>query len=467
MSIENEDSEWEVASTWKMISYSFGSLIVFSLGGAYTATIFYYYEVEVGLPVALLGLAFIIFAIWNMINDPLLGYLTDRPFKWTKKWGMRFPWIMISVFPTLIFYFLLFTVPENLITQSDIWLIFLYFVIISCLYDTFYSLFWTHVYAGVANHFPSEYERRKFAALTMTVPILLALPLGFIGPILIVYGDRSTYVLATLILIICYGFFAILIIPGARESEELKDMFIRGFQTAEEKSFWKTMKIALKQKNFTISLATLTLIQIAVTLYQASGIYFMKDVLQLPYIYSIFMSLAYFAAIMIALPFWINFAKKHGFAKTYSLGLFLGGIAYLPLLWITTIGEAIIFAFFFGILSAGFWLMIIPIATDCYDEIAIKMGKRQDATLVGIRTFFYRIAFIIQGIIIAGIHIATAYNPDPHAMQTDLAIWGIRVHMALIPMIFMLFASFLVYKWYDLKGEKKQAMIAKLREMGL
>jgi len=467
MSIENENSEWEIASTWKLISYSFGSLIVFSLGGAYTATVFYFYEVEVGLPVVLLGLAFIVFAVWNMVNDPLLGYLTDKPRNWTKKWGMRFPWIMIGIFPTLIFYLLLFTVPENLIEKEDIWLIFLYFIIISCLYDTFYSLFWTHIYAGVANHFRTEFERRRFAALSMLVSLILALPLSFIGPIFIIYGDRSSYILAALILIIYYCFFVVLLIPSIRESKELKEMFIQGYESAEEKPFWKTMKIALRHKNFTISLVTLTLIQIAITLYQASGIYFMKDILRLPLIYSILLGLAYFAASIIAIPFWINFARKHGFAKTYSLGLLLGGLAYLPLLWITTIEGAIIFAFIFGLLSAGYWFMIVPIATDCYDEIAIKMEKRQDATLVGIRTFFYRIAFIIQGIIIAAVHVATSYNPDPHTIQSPLAIWGIRVHMGLIPMICMLFASFIMFKWYDLKGEKKQAMVSKLRKMGL
>ena len=301
----------------------------------------------------------------------------------------------------------------------------------------------------------------------MSVPPLLALPLSFIGPILIIYGDRSSYILATLILIISYCFFVVLLIPGIRESEDLKEMFIQGYENAEEKPFWKTMKIALKQKNFTISLVTLTLIYIAITLYQASGIYFMKDILRLPLIYVIFLGLAYYAASMMAIPFWVNFARRHGFAKTYSLGLLLGGLAYLPILWITTLMGAIIFAFIFGLLSGGFWLMILPIASDCYDEVAIKMGKRLDATLVGIRTFFYRIAFIIQGIIIAAVHVATSYNPDPHSIQSPLAIWGIRVHMGLIPMICMLFASFIMFKWYDLQGEKKQAMVSKLRKMGL
>ncbi len=111
-------SEWEQVSFKKLISFSFGYLLVFFFIGQFNTYVFYYYEVEIGLPVVLLGLAFVIFAIWNMINDPLLGYLTDRPFKFTKKWGMRFPWMVIGIIPFLICYFFLFAIPDNILGES-------------------------------------------------------------------------------------------------------------------------------------------------------------------------------------------------------------------------------------------------------------------------------------------------------------------------------------------------------------
>ena len=138
-----DPSEWEQASTRKMIHYSFGFLLVYFMGRQFNSYVFYYYEVEIGLPVVLLGLAFIIFAVWNMINDPLVGYLTDRPFRWTKRWGWRFPWIAVATIPYLICWFLLFAPPENLVRPNDPWPIFWYFVIISCLFDTFFSLYST------------------------------------------------------------------------------------------------------------------------------------------------------------------------------------------------------------------------------------------------------------------------------------------------------------------------------------
>ena len=48
----------------------------------------------------------------------------------------------------------------------------------------------------------------------------------------------------------------------------------------------------------------------------------------------------------------------------------------------------------------------------------------------------------------------TGYNQDPTATQTALAIWGIRIHRGLIPMIFCLVAGVVMLIGYDLKGEK-------------
>ena len=104
---------------------------------------------------------------------------------------------------------------------------------------------------------------------------------------------------------------------------------------------------------------------------------------------------------------------------------------------------------------------------DVNDEVSTVFGKRQESTLLGISMFFERLSLIFQAIIFTLIHILTAYNPDPHAKQTALAIWGIRIHSALIPSLLSIVGFFILLRWYSLKGEKKQAMLAKLKEMGL
>ncbi|MFX1445877.1 MAG: MFS transporter [Promethearchaeota archaeon] len=466
MAVKEDLSGWEIAPTSKMISYGFGYLVVNYLLGAYTAVVFYYYEVEVGLPVLYVGLAFILYALWNMFNDPLLGYFADKPRKWTRKYGLRAPWVVISSFPMLIFYFLIFT-PPDINPKENAMIIFLYMIIVTALFDTFFSIYNTNVYGGFTNQFKSEYERRKAFAVMMIVMGFGVLGIGMITPWIIVLGKRDTFVTAALIVILILGVFNIILFFGIKESDELKETFIKGFETSEKKSFFKTMKIALKHKNFAVSLTGYTMVITAQTLSGASGYYMVKEIYKLPLYYFIIPGLASFAGYLLSIPFWYNYARKHGFKKTYYTGLFFSGICYLPILWITTLWEATIFAFIGAIPFAGYTLMLMPVASDTMDEVAITMGRRQDGTLQGIRNFFFRIAIIVQGIVLTAVHIVTGYNPNPDAVQTPLAIWGIRVHAGLIPALIMFTMSFILWKWYELEGKKKEIVVKKLKDMGL
>ena len=118
-----ESKESQILHSKKnMASYGFGKFFDEFLKVAFGTLVFFYYESEIGVNVWITALGYIIFAIWNAINDPLVGFLTDKPFSWANKYGMRFPWIMLGVFPTLLCYFLLYTPP----VEADALTIFLY-----------------------------------------------------------------------------------------------------------------------------------------------------------------------------------------------------------------------------------------------------------------------------------------------------------------------------------------------------
>jgi len=65
------------------------------------------------------------------------------------------------------------------------------------------------------------------------------------------------------------------------------------------------------------------------------------------------------------------------------------------------------------------------------------------------------------------VHIITAYNVAPSAIQTPTAILGIRIHMGLIPTILAIIGFLIVLKWYDIEGKKKEDIILKLKELKL
>jgi len=166
------------------------------------------------------------------------------------------------------------------------------------------------------------------------------------------------------------------------------------------------------------------------------------------------------------MPVWNRLSQKVEPAKLYMLGVLLTALAITPLLWITTIEEFIIISIFRGIATSCYLLAFQPIAADVYDAITLKCERHVEATLHGLRNVIYRSSAIFIAIILAVVHISTNYNPNPKAVQSPLAVWGVRVHTALIPIIFFVLA-FITMQFYDLKGEKKMAIIKMLHEKGL
>ncbi len=463
MAIKEDLSGWEIASTGKMFSYGFGYVIVNYILYYGLAPLFYYYQVELGLPLLLLGLAFVIFALWNMVNDPLLGYLTERPTKWTKKWGYRAPWIVITVFPILVLYFLIWAPPAG----ASVLTLFLWFVIMTCLFDTFFSVFNDHVYGGYTNQFPSEYERRRSFAITTLLIAFGVVGMGALSGAFLVYGDPSTFVTFALLTVIIMGVLAFLLILGIRESKEMKEMYLRSYEKAEHKGFFASMKIALKTKNFNISLLGYTCQVTAVNLFLASQLYLFNYVYNLDFSIYLYAQLAGIVALVLVIPFWSNFAKKHGFKKTYWVCFMLHGLSFLLLIFVTNIILILLFTFINYMFLSGEILMLQPVASDTYDEVSSRFEKRVDATLVGIRTFFFRMALVVQAGVFVVIFMATGFDPDPYATQTSLAMWGIRFNGIILPALIMVGMALIFRKYYTLEGAEKEALVRKLKDLGI
>jgi len=66
-------------SNKSIYSYGLGEFIMQTFALAFGAYVFYFYEVEIGLDSWLVAFGFILYAIWNAVNDPLVGYICDRP----------------------------------------------------------------------------------------------------------------------------------------------------------------------------------------------------------------------------------------------------------------------------------------------------------------------------------------------------------------------------------------------------
>lgn len=466
-----KSSKVEDTNTKKMIMFSLGYFFNAFMIVAFNNYVWTYYEGELGLinitalwPIYL-AIANVIFTIWSMVTNPLIGYLTNKPMKWTRKRGFHSPWIIISGVPTIILFLLLFT-PPIVMGFESVLPILIYYLVISCLYDTAYSLFQIHSFGAFPAHFRGDLTRRKAGAITQVFTFSANFFVIMIWSQIIILGDKTSFTIAAFVSTICLAVSLVIFIPGSKESDEIKERFILGYETTEKMSFLSTLKMAIKQKNFMLVIVAYLSFMIALGLTSMNAVYFVDAVLQeeqdIRTIGSLFMVCSSF----LTMPLWIRVAKKIGHSRAFTIGLIFMGVSYLLYLFIIDVIGFYLASILNGIAFTMYLIMLSPIFADSYDEITVKTKKHHETTLVGIRNSFIRISLTIQSFIIAIIHTITVYNPnDP--IHSREALLGLRLIQGLFPFIFCLIGALIFYKWFDMKGKKKQDIMKKLQEMGL
>lgn len=462
--------EDEKVSIGKRISYSMNWFSDYIIIAGTTMLLFHYYEVELRLSTALVGLALVIFAIWNMINDPLIGYLTDRPIGWSKKYGLRLPWVIIGGTLTVLFYILLFAIPASVDAKKNPWTLFWYIVIITCLYDTFYSVLTTHSYGGFPNIFRTAEDRRKGGTIGQFMgTISRFIMLGFLVPYIIITGDPSSYIRCAIITAIIVAICLVLFIPGIYENEMVKSRYFLVWDHIEKTRlpYFKFLKVVFKQRNYLLALFAFTMFTFSYMLYFANSIYFIEEVLHEDLEVMTLAAISYTIAYLISIWIWSRYvADRFGHANTYALGLVLLGIAYFAAMWYTTVFEYVVWHLLAGIGMTGFAAVWMSITADTNDEVTNACEAHQEAALQGINNFFYRLGWVVVGLIMALIHIQTGYVPGA-TYQTSEAMFGIRILVGGIPGACCIIAAIIFYKFYDLKEDKRDQLMKSLREKGL
>ena len=71
-----------------------------------------------------------------MVNDPLIGWITDKKFGFTKRWGRRYPFFAIGAVSFVWIYLFIFTVPFSDQIGMFVWLL-----VTICIFEFLYSLF--------------------------------------------------------------------------------------------------------------------------------------------------------------------------------------------------------------------------------------------------------------------------------------------------------------------------------------
>lgn len=111
------------------LGYGVGELSKEVPGGILVFFLLFFFTDVVGLSPSLAGSVLLIGKVWDAVNDPLVGWLSDRT---QSRWGRRFPWMIYGAVPLGISFWMLWLTPP----LAQQWQLFAYYSFALILYYT-------------------------------------------------------------------------------------------------------------------------------------------------------------------------------------------------------------------------------------------------------------------------------------------------------------------------------------------
>ncbi|MFX1339006.1 MAG: MFS transporter, partial [Promethearchaeota archaeon] len=361
MSIENyKESEGSRHSKLTYISFGTYNLIGSLIIGAQTVVLFFFYEVVVGLNIWYVFSGFAIAAIWDAINDPLIGHLVDRNTRLTKRWGRRFPWIAFGIIPWCLSLMLIY-MPPNVDPKSNQLLLFGWLIFSLCLFDTFHTLIYVNIVHLRADKFRTEQERRTLASVFTPIDIIGQVSGLLVPPIFLSMGKgMEIYAFMAIMISVISLIGSFIFLPSTREDQI---MIARYYATEyKEMGFFEGIKESIKLKSFIIFIIVFSAYEIMAGLLTANSIYLVVFVLRAEIDIVILIFGLFLLGAMISVPFWVHLAKKlDDNKKAFTIGGFVICVALIPMTFFQTLIDLLIFTFILGIAMGSLWTLLLPV----------------------------------------------------------------------------------------------------------
>ena len=434
--------------------------------------LYFYYHTKVGLSPTLIFVATLINTFWASLNDPMIGYLTDRNFKWTRKWGRRFPWMVIGLIPWCFIIILIFSAPDATVNP---WPAFIWLLTMLVLNDLFVSLSDVHGNMLRADKFRTEYERKKYSGYFGFFD-MIAMALGTAIPPLLIFGEGKVYftIMAVIIALIALTCAILFLVFGAREDKIMIDRYYSS--DYERLKFLKGAKEVLKQKSFVGFWLSSAGFGIATTMMTAMIAYVATFVLRVPEeIMTVLLALFIIGAI-VSVPVWLKVLKKIKDAKRlYLIGGTFMCIALIPLTFFVTLYDLAVFMFITGFAMGSVWMIHIPVIfSHVQDDFVIRTGRNQKGILIGTWAVLGLFTAFVDELLFTIVFTITGFKEglvDYDALvlsgaDVNFVLAGIRLLVGVIPMAVMALGTLAFWKIYPLTHKKVLENKAKLKELG-
>ncbi|MBD3229086.1 MAG: MFS transporter [Candidatus Lokiarchaeota archaeon] len=449
-----------------LASFQLGNLINLTMSQLFSLQLPYYYLDVIGLNATFYLIGSILFMIYNMINDPILGNLCDKSTRFTKKWGKRFPFIMMGAIPWVFMPIFIFLSPTpQLIGQIGV---FLWFLIFQSIYDTAFSLYDINRVALFPDKFRSIEDRKIAGSITVILETIGVL-IGLFIPVIIIglFGNDIGYFLQAVIISLISFFIVLLMIPGVREDEEIRTRRFRLNIETDLEPFFKGIISTLKDRNFLGYMIFFSCYGATMGIVMGTIPNFVEDILLLPKLGEFIVGFYILSVIPSAL-LWYKFSSKLGIKKTAVFGSIIMFCVSIPLLFIPR-GSAglsfmIIILIIFGFADAAIISMTMPLYSSVIDNAAVKTGKRREGLYNGTWVFFSRIGIAIKALVF---WIVRSFFKYQAGTSDPFKLLGIRLQMSIFPMITISIGIIFFWYLYKLSDKKIEKNTQKLIELNL
>ncbi|PKN83518.1 MAG: hypothetical protein CVU46_16760 [Chloroflexi bacterium HGW-Chloroflexi-8] len=425
---------------------SFGTSII---AGIYGALLPIFYQDYLGLSARWIGIASLIYAIWNAINDPLFGYITDNT---RSKLGRRIPYMRFTA-PFLALTFILVWFAPQKAGQSTI---FWWMLITMLLYDTAYTIIGL-VYSSLLPEVTESDSERNDLQISASLFGLFGTLLGFVIPDLVrpKNGTDANFLPLQTAMIVVAIVAALLIIATTLKVKERPE-FTR---VDKPLGLRDSLKFTFSSKSFLILVAA-NFMSILMSSLVTGAIYYLAD--YVVKINTMLLLACLFVPLIIGVPCTKIFTKRFGIVGGHQIMLVIAAVGLLAIMVVPTALIPICLALAgFGL--AGPQTLTNVLFAQVADEDETKSGVRREGAFFGVNALITKpaqsIAIALSPFILQATEFVTREQNGGNIFlnQPENAILGIKIIAGLVPGIAMALGAIILI-WYPLRGNRLQQM---------
>ncbi|MBD1941804.1 MFS transporter [Coleofasciculus sp. FACHB-712] len=448
-----------------------GAAITANIGVFYTA---YFLTDVAGIAAGLATWILLIGKVWDAVNDPVVGVLSDRTN--SPRWGRRLPWMLYGAIPFGITFFLQWLVPRFSANDSaNQWGLFWYYIVISILFNSFYTAV-NLPYTALTPELTQDYNERtnlnsyRFA-FSIGGSIVSVIVFGIIAAL--IPNDRiQQYLVMGVVCAILSVLPIYWCIWGTRDRILARAAQNPTFEQPVSLPILQQVRIVLSNRPFLYVVGIYLCSWLAVQVTAAIIPYFVLSWMRLSDAVVAQVILAVQGTALLMLFIWSKLSQRYGKKAVYFMGMSVWIIAQAGLFFLQP-GQ-IAFMYVLAVM-AGFGVStayLIPwsMLPDVIELDELKTGQRREGIFYSFMVFLQKVSLAVAvALVLKSLEWNQYIRSTPENLapiQPDSALLAIRIAIGPLPTIALICGLILAY-FYPLTREVHADILLKLKERKL